>query len=118
MARKTSSIFREIDRLVFLIEKSGLEETDKLKIIKVFLSAKLKLLELLKNAAGKEGAAAPRKQESILQFIRQSGGRVSKPQLLGLGISGRSLRRHLKMLRQGNKIRVEKSGRNLFYLVL
>lgn len=112
-----------IDRLIFLVENSKINQADKLKLIKVLLSVKLKLVELLKKeirpaiGAGQSTENAA-KQELILQFIRQNSGRVSHGTLLNLGISGRSLRRYLKNLKDRNKIRIEKSGRNYFYLLI
>lgn len=112
-----------IDRLISLIENSEINQTDKLKIIKVLLSVKLKLVELLKNEiraviGGDQSAENAAKQELILEFIKQNRGRVSRDSLLGLGIAGRSLRRYLKNLKDQNKIKIEKTGRNYFYLLI
>lgn len=47
MSRKSTQILKEISRLISLIEDSNIEKINKLKIIKVLLSVKLKLIELL-----------------------------------------------------------------------
>ena len=57
------------------------------------------------------------KYDLIMQFIKNNSGRVSAAELLSLGITGRSLRRYIKNLIDGRKIKIEKSGRNYFYLL-
>lgn len=110
-----------IDRLIFLVENSEIGQADKLKIIKVLLSVKLRLVELLpplKKQAEQTKVQNKIKQEIILQFIKQHSGRASHDTLLNLGIAGRSLRRYLKNLKDQNKIKIEKAGRNYFYLLI
>lgn len=57
------------------------------------------------------------KQDLIIQFIKDNRGRVNAVDLLSLGIAGRSLRRYIKNLIDRRKIKIEKSGRNYFYLL-
>jgi len=132
MTLRTNDIFREISRLIFLVESSGIDRMSKFKIVKVLLVVKLNLFELLKKEAEAEAGANrmvkaaenggiardSKKHELILQFIKNNGGRVGSADLLGLGIAGRSLRRYLRNLCDGNKIKIERSGRNFFYLVV
>ena len=132
MTSKADDIFKEINRLILLVESSRIEKINRLKIIKVLLAVKLKLFELLEKekeietkinhpakASGNGGIARnSKKHELILQFIKNNGGRVDSVQLSGLGIASRSLRRYIKNLRDENKIKIERSGRNLFYLMV
>jgi len=134
MTSKTNELFKEISRLIFSVESSRIDKISKLKITKVLLALKLSILELLKSEIRSEGKAidaarikAPgnghggrdiRKHELILEFIKNNGGKVSLGQLSGLGIAGRSLRRYMNYLRNQNKIRIERAGRNLFYLMV
>ena len=131
MPFKSIDILKEINRLISLIGDSTIQETDKLKIMKVLLVVKLKLIELLgkeisseakvihiASMASHESKYLPDKQELILEFIKNKNGRVGLVDLLGLGIAGRSLRRYLKRLKDNKKIRIEKRGRENFYTVI
>lgn len=127
-----------IDRLISSIENSNINQIDRLKIIKVLLAIKLKLIEFsdkdmvrqahynikaankapVKRGNGRDHARPSEKHDLIIQFIKNKGGRVNAPELSSLGLAGRSLRRYIKDLCQENKIKIEKSGRNYFYLVV
>ena len=123
-------ILKEISQLIFLVENSSVQKTDKLKIIKVLFVIKLKLIELLEKELKMETGIIYRasvarninesigisdKHDLIIQFIKSKSGSVSATELLSLGIAGRSLRRYIKNLIDGRKIKIEKSGRNYFY---
>mgnify|MGYP001609890669 FL=1 len=127
-----------IDQLIFSIENSDINQIDKLKIIKVLLAIKIRLIEfsykdmvrqalhnikVANNAPAKRGNGRDhdrpsKKHNLIIEFIKNKGGRVNAAELLSLGLAGRSLRRYIKDLCQENKIKIEKSGRNYFYLVV
>ncbi|MEK7537169.1 MAG: hypothetical protein AAB584_01880 [Patescibacteria group bacterium] len=123
-----------IDQLISSIENSDINQIDKLKIVKVLLAIKVKLIEFsdkfsdkdTKTASilSKQGNGRPAKRTKtpkhnlVLQFIKDKGGRVNAVELLSLGIAGRSLRRYIKDLSQQNRVKIEKSGRNFFYLVV
>ncbi|TSC90606.1 MAG: hypothetical protein G01um10142_353 [Parcubacteria group bacterium Gr01-1014_2] len=136
-------ILKEISQLIFLVENSSIQKTDKLKLIKVLFVLKLKLIELLEKELKMEGSEGLKiksqsdnrsfgvgvnmakssdesiklsnKQDLIIQFIKDKSRPVSPNELLSLGIAGRSLRRYIKSLIDGKKIKIEKSGRNHFY---
>ena len=123
-------ILKEISQLIFLVENSSVQKTDKLKIIKVLFVIKLKLIELLEKELKMETGIIYRasvarninesigisdKHDLIIQFIKSKSGSVSPTELLSLGIASRSLRRYIKNLIDGRKIKIEKSGRNYFY---
>lgn len=131
MFQKNTEILKKISSLILLVENSRIEKISKFKIVKVLLAVKLKLFELLKKeieleaktndaaeAANRGIGGDLKKHELILQFIKNNGGRVDTVKLLTLGIASRSLRRYIKNLRDENKIKIEKSGRNLFYLMV
>lgn len=124
MLQKSSQILKEINQLISSIEDSSIQKADKLKIIKVLLTVKLKLIELLGKELktdvagnGESSAKISDKHELIIQFIKNNSGRVSAAKLLDLGIAGRSLRRYLENLKNESKIKIEKSGRNYFYSI-
>ena len=119
--------------MISSIESSGIQKTDKLKIVKVLLVIKLKLIELLAKelkieakvmhlvSVAKHTERSPKKSdkhELILQFIKNKSGKVSYPELSDLGIAGRSLRRYIKNLSVSGKISVEKKGREYFYTLV
>lgn len=118
-----------IDRLISSIENSDINQIDKLKIVKVLLAIKIKLIEFLgkdievannvptKRGNGRDHDRPLKKHNLIIQFIKNKGGRVNAVELLELGLAGRSLRRYIKDLCQENKIKIEKLGRNYFYLI-
>ncbi|MBI4117178.1 MAG: hypothetical protein HY451_00585 [Parcubacteria group bacterium] len=134
-----------IDRLISSIENStDINQIDKLKIVKVLLAIKIKLIEFsdkdmfrpiktadkpphsymssggkvpAKSNNGHDRARSSGKHNLVLRFIKDKGGRVNAMQLLELGLAGRSLRRYIKVLCRENKIKIEKSGRNYFYLI-
>ena len=54
MSQTSSRALKEISQLISSVENSGLLKNDKLKIVKVLLSIKLKLIELLKEDLRKE----------------------------------------------------------------
>lgn len=143
---RSSQILKEITQLILSVENSSIQKIEKLKMIKVLFAIKLKLVELLEKELEIEakmiyqaGLNAKRiytplsqvsenntenraitnlnKQEIIIEFIKNNKGRVSVDELLSLGIAGRSLRRYLKNLIDGRKIKIERSGRNYFYLL-
>ncbi|MEK7659551.1 MAG: hypothetical protein AAB338_02795 [Patescibacteria group bacterium] len=66
---------------------------------------------------GRDHTRPSEKHNLIIQFIKNKGGRVNAAELSSLGLAGRSLRRYIKDLCQENKMKIEKSGRNYFYLV-
>lgn len=122
-----------IDQLISSIEKSGINQIDKLKIIKVLLAIKIRLIEFLDEdivankiptkqgnghpaERGRNQARSSEKHNLVLRFIKNKGGRVNAAELSSLGLAGRSLRRYIKDLCRENKIKIEKSGRNYFYL--
>jgi len=119
-----------IDRLISSIENSDINQIDRLKIIKVLLVIKIKLIEFsnsgfklanngpIKKTNGRPRLDSSKKYNLVLQFIRNKGGRVNSADLLSLGLAGRSLRRYIKNLCRENKVKIEKSGRNYFYLVV
>lgn len=118
-----------IDRLISSIENSDINQIDKLKIVKVLLAIKIKLIEfsdkdematipVKRTGNGPDPARSSQKHNLIIQFIKNKGGRVNAAELLELSLAGRSLRRYIKDLCQENKIKIEKSGRNYFYLVV
>lgn len=119
-----------IDRLISSIENSDINQIDRLKIVKVLLAIKIKLIEFsdkdikaanntpTKQGNGRDLDRPSKKHNLIIQFIKNKGGRVNTAELLSLGLAGRSLRRYIKNLCQENKIKIEKSGRNYFYLVV
>lgn len=128
---KSIDILKEISQLISSVENSSIQKTDKLKIIKVLLTVKLKLIEFLKKELKIEAKAAHQismasinesvkisdKQDLIIQFIKGKNGPVSAAELLSLGIAGRSLRRYIKSLVENRKIKIQKFGRNYFYLL-
>ena len=120
-----------IDRLISSIENStDINQIDRLKIIKVLLAIKIKLIEFsnsglklanngpIKKTNGRPRPGSSKKHNLILQFIKNKGGRVNAAELSSLGLAGRSLRRYIKDLYQDNKIKIEKLGRNYFYLTV
>ena len=117
-------ILKEISQFILSVENSSIQEIDKLKIIKVLFAIKLKLIELLEKElkivakSSEESIKLSDKQDLIIQFIKDKSGPVSTNELLSLGIAGRSLRRYIKSLIDGKKIKIEKSGRNYFYLLV
>lgn len=131
MVRESKEILKKITQLVSLVESSNIQLIEKLKILKVLLILKVKLIELLPieparkaprekslNSVSRQRDDTLEKHELLLKFIREKGGRVSLNEFTSLGISGRSLRRYLKNLRDSNKIKIEKSGRRRFYELL
>lgn len=118
-----------IDQLISSIENLDINQIDKLKIIKVLLVIKIKLIEFsdkdikvaninpAKLSNGRDYTRSLEKHNLVLQFIKDKGGRVNVVELSSLGLAGRSLRRYIKDLCQNNKIKIEKSGRNYFYLI-
>ena len=119
-----------IDRLISSIENStDINQIDRLKIIKVLLAIKIKLIEFsgkeikaankvsAKSNNGHDQPRSSKKHNLVLQFIKDKGGRVNAAELLSLGLAGRSLRRYIRDLCQDNKVKIEKSGRNYFYLI-
>ena len=130
---KSTQILKEIGQLILSVENSNIQKTDKLKIIKVLFVIKLKLIELLEKELRMEAKLIYRasvarninesiktsgKHDLIIQFIKNKSGRASATELLNLGIAGRSLRRYIKNLIDGRKIKIEKSGRNYFYSII
>jgi len=129
---KSTQILKEISQLILSVEDSSIQKIDKLKLIKVLFAIKLKLIEFLEKELKIEAKVIYRasvarntnnniqmlnKYDLIMQFIKNNSGRVSAAELLSLGITGRSLRRYIKNLIDGRKIKIEKSGRNYFYLL-
>ncbi len=128
MTQKTKEILRKINQLLYFVEISNIKAIDKLKILKVLLSIKLNLMELLSFEQKEERKGEPRpnrelrnhvtqKHHLILKFIEDKGGRVSAAELNNVGLAGRSLRRYIKDLRNSGKLIVEKKGREHFYLL-
>ena len=119
-----------INRLISSIENSDINQIDKLKIIKVLLAIKIKLIEFsdkdikaasnspIKRGNGRDHGQPSKKHNLIIEFIKNKGGRVNAAELLEIGLAGRSLRRYIKNLCRENKVKIEKSGRNYFYLVI
>ena len=129
MARSIQ-ILKDVSQLILSVENSSIEKINKLKLIKVLFVIKLKLIELLEKELKmetrviyrasvarniNESTKVPGKHDLIIQFIKSKSGPVSPAELLSLGIAGRSLRRYIKNLIDGRKIKIEKSGRNYFY---
>src|SRR3989344_4539033 len=104
MVQESREILKKITQLISLIENSNIQLTEKLKILKVLLTLKVKLIELLPFEPARAGVSKARpldfsprqrnstleKQESLLKFIREKGGRASSAELAGLGLAGRS----------------------------
>lgn len=119
-----------IDQLISLIENLDINQIDRLKIVKVLLAIKIRLIEfsdkdikVINNISAKRGNGRNhdkplKKHNLIIQFIENKGGRVNAAELSSLGLAGRSLRRYIKDLCRENKIKIEKLGRNYFYLVI
>lgn len=126
LADKNNNIIKRIDSLIFSIENSNIQKIDRLKIIKVLISIKIRLIEFLRgeeNIQVKEGNGrdyynSSEKQEIIINFIKEKGGRVDLFELSKLGIAGRSLRRYLRSLSNNRKIKIQKDGRRHFYELL
>lgn len=127
---KSGQIIKEISQLISSVESSDIQKTDKLKLVKVILSIKLRLIEILgkkivaeakvmrvASLARKERKTArpSKKHELILQFIKQNSGRVSATKLSEVGIAGRTLRRYISELSASGRVSVEKKGRRHFY---
>ena len=121
---KSTQILKEISQLILSVEDSSIQKIDKLKLIKVLFAIKLKLIEFLEKELKIEAKVIYRasvarntnnniqmlnKYDLIMQFIKNNSGRVSAAELLSLGITGRSLRRYIKNLIDGRKIKIEKS---------
>lgn len=138
MASKSTEILKEINRLISLVSDSSIQEIDKLKIIKVLLAIKLRVMELLDkeitseakifhvastaghsvNRRKRKDSGSSDKQGLILEFIRNKSSQVGLAELSELGIAGRSLRRYLKNLKDGKRVKIEKRGRENFYSVI
>jgi len=118
-------ILEKLNEIFSLIEKSNLKLLDKLLFTKNLLELRLEILKIFKEFKPKGNNSRvyknyysreiDEKQELLLSFIKTKGGRVGVSDLSSLGIPGRTLRRYLKKLRDENKIKVEKFGRNYFY---
>ncbi len=132
MQRGKIKIITNIDNLIFSIENSDIDKIDKLKVVKVLVSIKLRLIEFLSKNGGwprsslnssvkkanGQNHSSSEKQGLILEFIKGKGGPVDLLELSKLGIAGRSLRRYLRSLAANQKIRIKKSGRRKFYELL
>jgi len=83
MSQTSSRVLKEISQLIFSVENSGLRKNDKLKIVKVLLSIKLKLIELLKEDLKKEArvthlASLERSREGPERASASYGASVAK----------------------------------------
>lgn len=116
-------ILIKLSDLFIAVEKFRLNPKEKLILMKSLLELRLYIVSFLAKclkAAGSRGVGRPKgngrkKEEQILQFIREKGRSVTLGELAVLNIASRSLRRYLKNLRTAKKISVEKRGRDHFY---
>ncbi len=83
MSQTSSRVLKEISQLISSVENSGLLKNDKLKIVKVLLTIKLNLIELLKDELKKEArvthlASPERSREGPERAFASYGASVAK----------------------------------------
>lgn len=78
MIQKPPKILRETNELISSVENSGIQKSDKLKIVKVLLVIKLKLIELLKEELKKEAGVMYRASPNTKREQVAFGGQVGE----------------------------------------